>query len=372
VPLRYGIRQTVGDSVGPGGVLRALRQVPELVAIGRDVEDLAPQAWMINYANPLTANVRAISGWAHERVIGLCHGTMHSAIEIAGALELPRSAIDVEFAGLNHLCWLLSVKRSQGPGAGEDLYPELRSRVRSAVQSSAPSPLAAPVAADLLDLFGLYPVPGDRHVAEFFGWYLAADEANGELPWQLQPGLDATIGYINEKTDLWDKLHEQADGRIPLDEVQAGQEAERLVSISESLITGHEIAELAVNLPNGRLIPNLPPHAVVEVPAAIGANSIKGIATGPLPDGIAAVLSSRVNQQEITVRAALSASAELAVQALALDPLVSDTRTARAILTDAIEAHRPWLDYLERPDTVPGSARSALTTEPGPARAAGG
>jgi alpha-galactosidase len=184
--------------------------------------------------------------------------------------------------------------------------------------------------------------------------------------------LDATIGYINEKTDLWDKLHEQADGRIPLDEVQAGQEAERLVSISESLITGHEIAELAVNLPNGRLIPNLPPHAVVEVPAAIGANSIKGIATGPLPDGIAAVLSSRVNQQEITVRAALSASAELAVQALALDPLVPDTRTARAILTDAIEAHRPWLDYLERPDTVPGSARSALTTEPGPARAAGG
>jgi alpha-galactosidase len=288
---------------------------------------------------------------------------MHSAIEIAEALDLPRNAIDVEFAGLNHLCWLLSVKRSQG--AGEDLYPELRSRITPAVRSTAPSPLAAPVAADLLDLFGLYPAPGDRHVAEFFGWYLTGTESD-ELPWQLQPGLDATIHYIGEKTDLWDRLHGQADGTIPLDEIHAGQEAERLVAISESLITGREIFELAVNLPNRQLIPNLPPHAVVEVPAVIGADSITGTPTGPLPDGIAAALSSRVDQQEITVRAALSGSAALAVQALALDPLVPDTRTARAIVADAIEAHRPWLDYLEEPDPVPGPRQPNLTGQPEP------
>jgi alpha-galactosidase/6-phospho-beta-glucosidase family protein len=353
VPDRHGVRQTVGDSVGPGGVLRALRQVPELVAIGRDVAELAPKAWLANYANPLTANVRAIGGWAHPRTFGLCHGTMHTRGMLAGELGIPRGELTAVFAGLNHLCWLTELRHGR-----EDVYPRLRQLVAEATKASGATggPLGEPVTADLMDVFGLYPAPGDRHVAEFFNWYLGGPASGGDaasrgegagggdLPWGLQPGLDATRHYIDEKSDLWDRLHAQASGAEPLDEAPGGQEAERLVSIAEALCTGREIVELAVNVPNRGKIPNLPPEAVVEVPAVIGAAGVTGLAVGDLPPAIASVLTARALQQELTVQAALNGSRQLALQALATDPLVPNPQVAAAMLNDAIVAHRPLLD----------------------------
>lgn len=343
VPLRYGIAQTVGDSVGPGGVLRALRHVPELVAIGQDVAELAPEAQLINYSNPLTANVRAIAATAPVRVVGLCHGTMHTLSALARDLGIPRDEVRGTFAGLNHLCWLLDLRRG-----GEDLYPLLHELVaKNAGGRDAASTrhegVHLPVSADLFRTFGRYPAPGDRHVAEFFGWYLREAATGRDLPWGLQGGQDMTMEYIAEKDDLWQRLHDQADGRRPLDSTDS-QEAERLVSIAEAIVTGREIVELAVNLPNHGKIPNLPPDAVVEVPAVVNAGGITGLAVGALPDAIAAVLTARAQQQELTVRAALEGSRVLAQQALALDPLVADPATATAILDDAIEAHGSLLD----------------------------
>jgi alpha-galactosidase/6-phospho-beta-glucosidase family protein len=337
VPARHGIAQTVGDSVGPGGVLRALRHVPELVAIARDVAELAPGALLVNYSNPLTANVRAIASQAPVDVIGLCHGTMHTLGALAGDLGVPRGEVHAVFAGLNHLCWLLDLRH----GAA-DLYPRLRDLVRErAGGPDAPSTrhegVHLPVSADLLRTFGRYPAPGDRHVSEFFSWYLRGADGDA-LPWGLQGGRDATMEYIGQKGDLWERLHGQADGTLPLDGTQK-QEAERLVAIAAAIVTGDETVELAVNLPNDGKISNLPPEAVVEVPAVIGAAGVTGLAVGPLPEAIAAVLTARVHQQELTVRAALSGSRAEAVQALALDPLVPDPQTAAAILDDAIAAH---------------------------------
>ncbi|MET3804141.1 alpha-galactosidase [Nakamurella sp. UYEF19] len=341
IPARHGIAQTVGDSVGPGGVLRALRHVPEIVAIARDVEELAPQAQMINYSNPLTANVRAVAATTSVDVVGLCHGTMHTLSALAGDLGVPADQVRATFAGLNHLCWLLDIRRG-----GEDLYPQLLALVgERAGGRDAPSTsregVHLSVSADLLRTFGRYPAPGDRHVSEFFGWYLRG--ADGEhLPWGLQGGRDDTMRYIHEKADLWEQLNAQADGRAPLN--SRNQEAERLVSIATAIITGRDSVELAVNLPNDGKIPNLPPLAVVEVPAVIGAAGITGLAVGPLPAGIAAVLSARAQQQELTVQAALTGSRATAIQAMALDPLVTDTATATAILDDAVVAHAPALD----------------------------
>ena len=337
VPARHGIAQTVGDSVGPGGVLRALRHVPELVAIARDVEDLAPDAWMVNYSNPLTANVRGITSATSVKAVGLCHGTMHTLTSLAGDLGVPPREVHAVFAGLNHLCWLLDLRRG-----GEDLYPRLRELVAERAGGvDAPSTSAEgvhlAVSADLLRTFGRYPAPGDRHVSEFFSWYLHGTDGE-HLPWGLQGGRDDTIRYIREKSDLWERLHAQADGSMPL-ESKDNQEAERLVSIAEAIVTGRDAVELAVNLPNAGKIPNLPPTAVVEVPAVVGAAGITGLSVGSLPEAIAAVLTARAQQQEITVRAALTGSRELAVQALALDPLVPDPRTAEAILDDAVLAH---------------------------------
>lgn len=342
VPARHGVAQTVGDTVGPGGVLRALRHVPELVAIARDVAELAPNALMVNYSNPLTANVRAIASQTPVRVVGLCHGTMHTLAALAGDLGVPRDRVHATFAGLNHLCWLLDLRRGS-----EDLYPQLRALVSehagaADASSTRHEGVHLPVSADLLQTFGCYPAPGDRHVSEFFSWYLRGADGDA-LPWGLQGGRDMTMEYISAKRDLWDRLHGQADGVLPLDGIEK-QEAERLVAIAAAIITGRDTIELAVNLPNQGKIPNLPPEAVVEVPAVAGAAGVTGLAVGPLPEAIAAVLTARVQQQELTVRAALSGRRAQAVQALALDPLVPDPRTAAAILDDAIAAHGGAMD----------------------------
>ncbi|MGA8117689.1 MAG: hypothetical protein WCA46_28980 [Actinocatenispora sp.] len=357
IPARYGIAQTVGDTVGPGGVLRALRHIPELVRIAGDVAELAPEAWLINYSNPLTANVRAITRETPVATIGLCHGTMHTRAALAAELGLPVTDLHTVFAGLNHLCWLLDIRAD-----GQDLYPRLRqlAAARSGGRDAVPNGregLHQPVSADLLATFGHYPAPGDRHVAEFFGDYLrdtgrsdtsnggarpggarSGDARPGDLPWGLQEGQDMTLRYIGEKSDLWDQLRAQARGELA---VQPGdnQEAERLVSIAEALITGEDLVELAVNLPNDGKIPNLPAEAVVEVPALVGAAGITGLAVGELPPAIASVLSFRAQQQEITVEAAVTGDRRLALQALVLDPLVPDSRTARSILDDAAAAH---------------------------------
>jgi alpha-galactosidase len=203
------------------------------------------------------------------------------------------------------------------------------------------------VSADLFRTFGRYPAPGDRHVAEFFSWYLKGENGTpvdeSHLPWGLQGGRDATMEYIGEKGDLWDLLHAQADGRAPLPQTD-NQEAERLVAIAEAIVTGHDHVELAVNVPNEGKIPNLPPSAVVEVPAVVGAAGIIGLGVGALPDAIAAVLTARAQQQEITVRAALTGDRELALQALVLDPLVPGLAVATAILDDAVKAHGSVMD----------------------------
>lgn len=346
VPARFGIVQTVGDTVGPGGVLRALRQVPELVRIANDIAALAPDAQLINYANPLTANVRAVSASTPVRVVGLCHGTMHTLSKLARDLGVPRDEVHGVFAGINHLCWLLDLRQGT-----DDLYPRLRAAVRQQAGGiDAPTTheegVHLAVCAQLMDTFGLYPAPGDRHVSEFFAWYLRNADGtpidDHQLPWGLQAGRDNTIKYIEEKEDLWDDLHGQADGSRPLP-TSDNQEAERLVSIAEALVTGRDHVELAVNLVNRGKISNLPDEAVVEVPAVVGASGITGLAVGALPAGIAAILESRSRQQELTVQAALRGDRQLAIQALALDPLVGNPSIATAILDAGIEAHGPVL-----------------------------
>jgi len=340
IPERHGIQQTVGDSVGPGGVLRALRHVPELVSIAEDVADLAPQAWLVNYSNPLTANVRAIVSQTPVRAVGLCHGTMHTKAQLCAELGLDPDHVEATFAGLNHLCWLLDIRQD-----GNDLYPKVRDLVQVTAGSgerAAADGVHGQVSADLMNRFGFYPAPGDRHVAEFFADYLVLQD-DGELAWGLRGGLDMTRHYIAEKGVLWDRLRLQASGQAPI-EAMRNQEAERLVSIAEALVLGRDHLELAVNLPNGGTIPNLPEWAVVEVPAVVGATGICGVDVGPLPADIAAVLTARAEQQELTVRAAVTGDRDLAVQALVDDPLVPDRATAVSMLDEAVVAHAPALD----------------------------
>jgi alpha-galactosidase len=343
IPEAHGVWQTVGDSVGPGGVFRALRHVPELAAIARDMEELCPDAWLFNYTNPLTALVRAVHKTSSIKAAGLCHGVLHTREAIARDLGLTPAELRLTAAGINHLCWVLDLRHE-----GQDVYPRFRELVRGWLESPPP-PSDDPyegfqeVSARLMEIYGYYPSPGDRHVAEFFPFFLR-DTGNG-LGYGVQAGLDMTNAILSSRDERWDRIAAQAEGRAELDRglFDEAREGERVVAIIEAIITGTPLLELAVNVRNDGLIPNLPAEAVVEVPGKVDGRGVHGISVGPLPEGIAGILAARVRQQELTVDAALSGDRTLALQALLADPLVPSIESASAMLDNALYAHAPFL-----------------------------
>ena len=340
IPERYGIHQTVGDTVGPGGVLRALRHVPVLVALARDMEELCPEAWLFNYTNPMSVLVRAVHKTSPIRCAGLCHGALHSRAMIARDLGIPARELNFRSAGLNHLAWVLDLRHH-----GEDLYPHFRELVRAGLRAADPDADGDPyeifqqVSARVMELYGLYPIPGDRHVAEFFPFFLR--RRDDRLDFGTQPSLDMTNAILWGKDELWERITAQADGRVPLDPELFDEdgEGERLVKIIEAIVYDDPITEIAVNVRNDGLLANLPHEAVVEVPGLIDGFGVHGLSVGELPPGIADVLRRRISQQELTVAAAVAGDPHLALQAILADPLVQDLRTARDMLDAMLSAH---------------------------------
>ncbi len=343
IPERYGVYQTVGDSVGPGGVFRALRHVPEIVAIAKDMEDLCPDAWLFNYTNPLSTIVRGVHKATSIRCAGLCHGVLHTREVIARDLGFDFHDVNVVFAGVNHLCWLLDVRHR-----GEDMYPRFREILAAGLASSHDDEDGDPydafqqVSAWLTSLYGLFPSPGDRHVAEFFPYFLRMED--GKLKYGTQSGLDMTNRILATKDTTRERLRAQADGLEPLDPelLDQAREGERLIHIIDAIVNDRRMPELAVNVRNDGLISNLQPWAIVEVPGMISGFGVQGTAVGALPDGIAGVLRQRIDQQELTVDAALSGDRALAVQALLADPLMAQVsvEAAEAMLDEVQAAHR--------------------------------
>lgn len=345
IPEAHGVWQTVGDSVGPGGVFRALRHVPELVGIARDMEELCPNAWLFNYTNPLTPLVRAVHKATGIKAVGLCHGVLHTRAEIARELGLQPAELSVTVAGLNHLGWVLDLRHE-----GHDVYPRYRELVNGWLQDP---PAADPdnpyhgfqeVSARLMDLYGYYPSPGDRHVAEFFPFFLRQGEDN-RLQYGTQTGLDMTNTILASRDSRWDRIAAQATGESDLDArlFDEAREGERVIAIIEAIMTDKPLTEMAVNVRNDGLIPNLPLDAVVEVPGLIDGRGVHGVAMGPLPEGIAGILAARARQQELMVDAALSGSRALALQAMLADPLVPSVEAAEAMLDDALTEHARFL-----------------------------
>ena len=327
IPERHGIRQTVGDTVGPGGVLRALRQIPAHLDIARAVAELSPRAWLVDYSNPMTAIVRAVQRETRVPCFGLCHGIHATRDFLAGVLEIAAAELDVVAAGVNHLTWITELRH-----AGRDMYPRLREAgdVRERLE---------PVSRTLMDVYGLYPAPADRHVAEFFRTFLPRD---GQ---PFRHGLDSaremTDREIRRKNDRKLALQEMASGRRPLDAslLDARREPERGISILEAVAGGAPVRELAINVGNAAYVSGLPGGAVVEVPGFATSGRVDGQAVEALPLGIQELLAARVEQQELTVEAAVSGDRGAAVEALAADPLVRDQAKAEAILEEALALH---------------------------------
>lgn len=339
VPRMYGFRQIYGENGGPGGLFHALRNMAPSVDIARAVERTCPDAWLLNYTNPLTRLCEAQVRLTSARVIGLCHGFVHGREQVCRLLGHPEEDLEAYACGLNHITWFQELRSR---ATGEDLYPRLRAREREAHWLSDWDDIA--LQRTLLRTFGLYPSPGANHTGEYIRWageFLASDKLQfyydpreghpwegGEVPTWIYNLQDAPT-----ETALFQDEH---PARIrPSREAREGQTDERIspsgelaIPIIEGLTlgVGHDLA--AVNVPNEGWIPNLPDGAVVEVPATVDAEGLHPRRMAPLPEAVAAILHTQVSISVLLVEAFVEGSKDKLLQAVLLDPTCHSHRQA--------------------------------------------
>ncbi|MCP2266525.1 alpha-galactosidase [Promicromonospora thailandica] len=314
IPARYGLRQTIGDTTGVGGIFRALRTFPVLEALAADMRELCPDAWLLNYTNPMAMNVWWLSVVAPElKVAGLCHSVYWTAHDLAELVGVPVEETRYRAAGVNHQAWLLEWEHQ-----GRDLYPLLRERI------AADPELERRVRVEIFRRIGYYPTETSEHSSEYLSWFLRSD-AQIER-YRLQP-LEY-VGISHENLAELERARQTlaAGGDLELEE-GASEYAPQII---HSLVTGTR-REIHVNVPNRGLIDNLGQDAVVEVPAVVDGNGLVPVAMGALPLQCAAVNQAYVSVGRLTVEAARTGDPLLVRQAALMDPNTASTLTPEQI-----------------------------------------
>ena len=358
VPRKHGIYQPVGDSVMPGGISRALRMIPQMVAIAEDVAALCPSAYLLNYSNPMTAICRAIRLQTGVPVTGLCHGVHHVENQLARFLGREEGSITSFGVGLNHLTFLTDIRCS-----GEDAKPLLKAKLNeqrplleqelkaktdwpNSVTDRAPRYSDDPLSWSIFERYGVFPVAMDRHVAEFFPERFPQGRYYGRTLGVDAFSIDGRIAL----GDTWfDEMLAVARSADPLpasyfDNVPG--ESEQLIEIMQSLL--HDRREVfSTNLPNGGAVPGLPAEAVLELPASAGGAGFSPLQSRPLPPALVAKLLSKLAAVEVTVQAALRGDFDLFVEALLTDGAVNEPDNAVALARDLIQAHKAHLPQFD-------------------------
>ena len=329
IPHSFGIYLAIGDTVGPSGLSRALRHVPVMQDIARDVETLCPRAWLFNYANPMSCLVRAATRVRPHKTIGLCHGLPAWVGILLDTTGTPALDVSFDASGLNHQTYITRLC-----AAGVNVLA--RAHERSADPSWLPD---NPFARELFGLYGAFPVPGDLHLTEFYpqffrkGYYdrgrLGIDIRNLET---VLAGHDAQFAAMKE----------EASGVRSLDKSvfeQPSGEHEKLLEIIRAIETNS--GELfTANIPNGDLVLELPRMAVVEVPIRFTRDSVQAAKPMPLPSGVVPNLAARALQQEMTVDAAIAGDRRLALHALLADGWIDSVPGAERLLDLLLKAHK--------------------------------
>ncbi|MBN1461261.1 MAG: hypothetical protein JXA57_17165 [Armatimonadetes bacterium] len=327
IPDKHGVRQTIADTVGPGGWSRGLRTIPVLVDIARDMEELCPGAWLLNVTNPMTTLTRAVHKATSIPCIGLCHEMVHCLKDLEPMLGASGTEIGWRAAGINHCSWMLEIRVGD-----QDGLEMIREHWRT---QGLPKDTVAPT---LLEIFGCLPVWRGRHLSEFFAHFLTPETGYGEKYGFLDQMVTVEDRYQRRKASR-ERWLLMAEGKH-LPALEPGDEpiAEIIVALE-----GGAPAMVPVNWPNEGQISNLPAEVVVETMGVIDRRGVSPICAGELPRGVLGALSRHVDNQELIVEAALWGDRQLAFQALFNDPLVRDVEAARAIFDELLEAHRDHL-----------------------------
>jgi len=351
VPAAHGITQTVGDSVGPGGINRSLRNIPVLVGIGKAMEVSCPDAWLFNITNPMTALTRSVCRETRIKTVGLCHEVGNFCMDLAIALGRPAEAVSASVTGVNHFPVLTSLEVD-----GEDGFDVLRKLVDEVGGLESLTPYEGRPEAEtfskldfaqrhvfkltLLDRWGTFPAAGDRHIAEFVPFALTP-----ESNWGAAYNIDLSpisrreahqAGYIAD-VDAW------LAGAKDLQTWQSGELPSPMI---QAMLSG-EPFEAPVNIPNAGQGVGLPPDAVLESICVIDAGGIRGRDRAALPPPYDEIVRRHVATQELTVEAALRGDRSLAAEAFALDPLAGrgDLRAMEAMVDELLAGTAEWLPH---------------------------
>jgi alpha-galactosidase len=339
IPIQHGVKQVLGENGGPGGLFHCMRNIPITLSICKDIEELAPQALVLNFTNPEGRICLAATRYTDLQFIGLCHGIGMTQTAWSRVIGIPEQEIDLKAAGINHFTWVLDARHRD---TGEDLYPAFRETLaQKHVEEVRLSPhyaFAIELSRYLMEIYGFWPSCSDDHIGEYLSY---AWEACGLAGYDFE----AADAVADER---WQRLRRWGAGEEPLDELLQHQSGERAVPIVVGCLENTHQYELAVNVPNAGFIPNLPESAIVEVPATVDATGVHGVSVGPLPEPIAAMCRTQIAVQDRAIEAAVHGDRRAALQALLLDPVVNSVTQAEAILEELLEVHRDFLPQFDR------------------------
>ena len=335
IPKRYGLRQTIADTLGIGGIMRGLRTVPVLLDVCRDMEAVCPDALLLNYVNPMAINCWALSRATPIRAIGLCHSVQGTAEQLARDIGVPVADINYLCAGINHMAFYLRFEQRTADGV-EDLYP----RIRRVVEEGR-VPDWNRTRYDLFARFGYFVTESSEHLSEYVPWFIKRDRP--DLIARYNIPLDEYITRCKTQIDAWEAIRQLLEDEtiaLPVERTH-----EYGAYIIHSLETGQPRVVYG-NVANDYLIDNLPQGACVEVPCLVDRNGIQPTRVGALPPQLAALMLTNVNVQSLTVEAALTGRREHIYHAAMLDPHTAaelDPEQIYALVDDLIAAHGDWL-----------------------------
>ena len=365
IPLRHGIRQPYAENSGPGAFAHTARNLPLMIGIARDMEELCPQAWYLNFTNPVIRLTWAVSRFSKIKVVGLCHQLLWGyAMAMAilsdrygvpipegfnvhtDAANMPQFVpvamagykyLDIKAAGLNHFSWVYDIRDR---ATGEDLYPLLRERWFKHYR-----PSFEPLTRELFQIYGMMPTPGDSHLCEYLPW--VHDPI--AKPWEKYDlKLQSWDGNRQRRAERWATAQAIVSGARPVDELR-GAISEGIAEIVEAISYNDNLYHQQLNVPNRGSIPNLPDDAIVEVPGIVSGMGIRGLSMPPLPAPVAELCRRELAYSSLVIDACYTGDRELALQALLLDPMVNDIDRARAILNDFLTEFAEYLpQFAER------------------------
>jgi len=338
IPLKYGVKQCIGDTLGPGGLFKTLRTLPPWLEIVRDIEDLAPNAIILNYTNPMSAVVLATTRVTDLPIVGLCHSVQGSSKQLADMLEVPYEELKWECAGINHMAWFTTLEHK-----GRDMYPVLKEKAKD------PEFLARdPVRLDAMLYLGAFVTESSGHFSEYIPYYRKRQDL---IDKHCGQGYNGETGFYANNWPTWRARNDR--------EIQAFVSGEKEFTLQRS----HEYAAVIIeavfkneprviygNVKNTGLIENLPQDGIVEVACLINRNGINPCYFGRLPEHLAALNRSNMAFFELAVEAVLQKDREMAMRALMVDPLtaaVCSLGEIKAMFDELFEAQRDYIAELK-------------------------